>query len=288
MNKFLHLERLSIGTAQQIKNYGIYREEIPKNFSLCSLLDLAKKFNIDMIDTAQSYDNAEENLGKCDLNNFRVITKISPCSPSDIAKNFMNSLKKLGIDSIYSLMIHDVNTLNKKTGFEIYEIFQDFKQKKLIEKIGVSIYSPDDYFNLSSKYSFDLVQLPLNAFDNRAHNSGLIDHLYNNKIEIHARSVFLQGILINSVEKLPRQLNALTEPLTEWHGWLDKNNIPPVLGCLVHVLSYKKIAKFIIGIEKRAQLQEVGDLLLNLDLKKITIAESFNIIDDNLIDPRKW
>ena len=42
-----------------------------------------------MIDTAQSYDNAEENLGKCDLNNFRVITKISPCSPSDIAKNFI-------------------------------------------------------------------------------------------------------------------------------------------------------------------------------------------------------
>ena len=82
-----------------------------------------------MIDTAQSYDNAEENLGKCDLNNFRVITKISPCSPSDIAKNFMNSLKKLGIDSVYSLMIHDVNTLNKKLDSRFTKFFKTLNRK---------------------------------------------------------------------------------------------------------------------------------------------------------------
>ena len=288
MNKFSHLERLSIGTAQQIKNYGIYSKETTKTFSLCSLIDLAKKLNIDMIDTAQSYDKAEENLGKCDIKKFKVTTKISPCSPSDIRKNFMNSLEKLGKDSIYSLMIHDINTLHKNTGFEIYEIFQDLKQKKLIKKIGVSIYSPDDYFNLSSKYNFDLVQIPLNAFDNRAHSSGLIDHLYNNKIEIHARSVFLQGILINSIEKLPRKLNAFIKPLKEWYRWLEINNIPPVLGCLAHVLSYSKIAKFIIGFEEPTQLEEIRDLLFNLDLEKMTIANHFSMSDNNLIDPRKW
>ena len=47
------------------------------------------------------------------------------------------------------------------------------------------------------------IQIPVNALDRRAIHSGLLRRLKTKGVEIHARSVFLQGLLLMQPTELP-------------------------------------------------------------------------------------
>ena len=52
-------------------------------------------------------------------------------------------------------------------------------------------------------YDLDIIQIPFNIFDRRLLESGMIDILHDQGIEIHSRSVFLQGLLLMSEKDRP-------------------------------------------------------------------------------------
>jgi predicted oxidoreductase len=79
----------------------------------------------------------------------------------------------------------------------LFSKLNELKQQGLIEKIGFSTYMPEQVDFLLENFDFDLIQLPFNVFDNRLIVKGQLKKLKAKSIEIHARSVFLQGILLN-------------------------------------------------------------------------------------------
>ena len=46
------------------------------------------------------------------------------------------------------------------------------------------------------------MQAPLNIFDRRLISSGWFKKLKNKKVEVHARSIFLQGLLLKESSKI--------------------------------------------------------------------------------------
>ena len=84
----------------------------------------------------------------------------------------------------------------KNLGQDIYNSLLNLKTKKLVKKIGLSANNMDDILPIINKYHFDVVQIPLNVFDRRAIDSGIIKYLKNKNIEVHVRSIFLQGLLL--------------------------------------------------------------------------------------------
>ena len=74
---------------------------------------------------------------------------------------------------------------------------QELKRKKIINKIGISLYDPQEIKKIWKFWKPDLIQVPFNPLDNRILDSGLVDLLKKFKIKIFVRSVFLQGLLIN-------------------------------------------------------------------------------------------
>ena len=70
-------------------------------------------------------------------------------------------------------MVHDTQDLkNKKKAKKIYKTFDILKKSKIIEKIGLSIYNPNELDLYLKNYNFEIVQAPLNIFDRRIINSG--------------------------------------------------------------------------------------------------------------------
>ena len=76
------------------------------------------------------------------------------------------------------------------------------KERKLINKIGLSIYSQECLDNIDLKL-IDIIQLPLSLYDQRVIHSGLIDSLIEKDISIYARSIYLQGLLLASLDDWP-------------------------------------------------------------------------------------
>ena len=96
---------------------------------------------------------------------------------------------------IYGLLIHDYKQL--KDNKRLFQDLINLKKKKIINKIGVSIYSEKEFYELKKYYNkIDILQLPINIFDQRLIDSNFLKRIKRYNIEIHARSIFLKGILL--------------------------------------------------------------------------------------------
>jgi len=173
------LNRLSLGSAQFGMAYGVSNREGQVLFAgVEQILFLAKKQEIDILDTAIKYGNAEEVLGKVGVGGFRVVTKL-PSLPKDqnnvahwVAEQVRESLARLGQKKLYGLLLHRPQDLLGLNGAQLIQALADLKNDGFVQKIGVSVYSPDELDEVYKKIQIDLVQAPLNVVDRRIQYSG--------------------------------------------------------------------------------------------------------------------
>ena len=281
--------KLAVGTVKFGTNYGlinkkkIYLNEINK---ISKFID-SKINNINLIDTAFSYGKSHKIIGRTKLNKLKIVTKIRFLSKNKINyfnKNIDNLLKDLRVNKIYGLLFHDVKDAINKS---YLKLLLDLKKKKIIKKIGVSIYSPNDLKIILKLWKPDIVQVPFNIFDQRLVKSGYLDLLKKLKIEIHVRSCFLQGLLVNydRNKKKFKKFQKWSDLLESWSGWCRNNNISKFEACLQFIKNYKKIDYLVVGFDNLKQLKEI---IYTLDKKEIKITNKFYSSDLKLIDPRKW
>ena len=281
--------KLAVGTVKFGTNYGlinkkkIYLNEINK---ISKFID-SKINNINLIDTAFSYGKSHKIIGRTKLNKLKIVTKIRFLSKNKINyfnKNIDNLLKDLRVNKIYGLLFHDVKDAINKS---YLKLLLDLKKKKIIKKIGVSIYSPNDLKIILKLWKPDIVQVPFNIFDQRLVKSGYLDLLKKLKIEIHVRSCFLQGLLVNydRNKKKFKKFQKWNGLLESWSGWCRNNNISKFEACLQFIKNYKKIDYLVVGFDNLKQLKEI---IYTLDKKEIKITNKFYSSDLKLIDPRKW
>ena len=282
-------DRLMLGTAQFGSKYGITNNsKTPDENNLKKIISLAKENQINSIDTAMNY-NSEIKLGNVGIGDFKVFTKL-PKAPEHISvskwvnENVYKSLENLKISKLEGLLIHNHNELKSNKGKEIWNSLLDLKKNKLIKKVGISIYSPKEINVLFENFNFDIIQVPFNFFDRRILNSGWLSKLKSNNVEIHARSIFLQGLLLQSKENLPHEFHKWNKDWNKWYAFLTKNNLDKLDTALNFVKSYEEIDKIIIGIDNISQLRDI----LKIKRNKIKDYPNFQVTDEDLLNPLNW
>ena len=283
---------LAIGTAQFGLDYGI------SNFSgkvkldeVKKIIEFARSSEIDTIDTARDYGDSEESLGKCEISTFNVITKIgSIIGHEDKIKHWTelevkSSIEKLRLKSLYGVLLHRPLELLSKNGDELYESVLNCKRDRLVKKIGVSVYSTHDLMKIVDRFDVDIIQLPINIINQEILKTEYLKVLKSKKIEIHARSCFLQGLLLMNYNEIPLKFKKWSNIFMDWHNWLKKNNINAVQGCLSFINSIDDIDKAVVGVQNLAQLKQLINYSKNKDIK--SFPDLFSN-DQNLIDPSKW
>jgi hypothetical protein len=162
---------------------------------------------------------------------------------------------------------------------------RELKKKKLVSKIGVSIYDPKELDEIWFSWKPDLVQCPLNIFDQRINSSGWLKKLKKHNVEVHVRSVFLQGLLLQSYENIPKRFNNWSNILKKWSLLCKKNNISKLDACLNFVRSFNNISYLIVGFENINQMKKI---IKSFRSSKKKINFSLPCSDEGLIDPRLW
>ena len=197
----------------------------------------------------------------------------------------MTSLKNLKIKKFEYLLIQDANSLLGKYGEEIYKSTKNIKNIGLTKKIGISIYEFNTLGKILKKFRFDIIQAPLNIIDRRLLKTGWINKLKKKKIEIHVRSVFLQGLLLLKYNQLPKKLKKIKKNWIVWENWLKKNKLTPLEVCLSFVFNQKKLDGVVMGYDGENQLMQT---IKQKKIKKKILIPNINIKNKNLIDPRQW
>jgi aryl-alcohol dehydrogenase-like predicted oxidoreductase len=282
--------KLVLGSAQIGMNYGLFNNKKINSKEFRRVQKLVINSKIKFIDTATSYGDSEKIIGNSKLNKLNIITKIKLCKKNNIniedwvVKKIIRTTNLLKINRIYGLLVHDFNDLLGKKGKKYLHALQELKRRKVISKIGVSIYDPDEIGKIWKIWKPDIVQFPLNVFDNRILYSGWIDILKKFQIKMYARSVFLQGLLINNSDS--SEFNKSYKfYFNRFEDWCSVNNISKVQACLHFVKQYKKIDYLVVGFNNYNHLKEIIDVFKK---KQIIIPNKFSTNNINLIDPRRW
>ena len=284
------MNRIVLGGAQLGLPYGILnggetlsREEVAR------ILDTAVDHGIDSIDTAIAYGQSESIIGETSQNRFNIISKLPPL-PVDISNvsewvhsQVQGSLSRLKCTSLDALLLHRPQDLTGAQGAELYAAIGSLMTKKMIHRFGVSIYSPDDLEGLIGTFDIHVVQAPLNVFDRRI--LGVTDQLSALNIEVHARSVFLQGVLIASPKDRPQRFEPWSEHFALFDEWVRSSGVSAMACCLGFALQQPGIAKLVIGTTSAESLDEIMNSIPNSVLEAPTYLQSSV---EQLIDPRFW
>jgi aryl-alcohol dehydrogenase-like predicted oxidoreductase len=282
------MNKLALGTVQFGLDYGITNSKGQVQIEeVKSILEYAKENNINILDTAASYGNSEEVLGNVSIDDFEVITKTIPLKngANEVIKRFQQSLIYLNKFSVNGLLIHNINEIEHKSFDALFNKLNELKNKGLIKKIGFSAYTPEQVDFLLKKFDFDLIQVPFNILDDRLMQGGQLKVLNNKGIEVHVRSIFLQGLLLMSKQNRPRKFKRWDTLWKIWHEWLNDNQITALEAAIRHAISIPKIHKVLVGVETKKQLKDIV-IASNGYLPKIPSELYSN--DVNLLNPSNW
>ena len=203
------IPKIAIGAAGFGTPYGNFNQSIgwTQNDVGC-LLDAALNFGVKTIDTASGYENSEAIIGGYPKrNSFNIVSKISFDLTVDDGERFSvvkQSLYKLKIAELDALLIHNAERVDRTHWTSMFRFLEELKETKMAKKVGISVYSPALAIAIMKEYPIDLVQIPFNIFDQRPLSCDFFEICQAKNVEVHARSVFLQGFGLATLDSLPK------------------------------------------------------------------------------------
>ena len=300
--------KFALGTAQLGQEYGISNKTgMPNHNEAMEILEYAMSYGIDAFDTAPTYGKSEDIIGgfikkrkETCFSLPNIITKIPAIDQNKemfletivslLSDNITLSLKRLRIDYIDACLLHSPDDMKAFNGQVVAGLI-DLKQKGLVKNIGVSIYTPAEVREAIALDCFDIIEVPINIFDQRLIRLGLLKELSEHKIKVYARSVFLQGLVFIEPENLPEYLKLAKAPLEKLKHLASQSGLKPAELSLLFVRDLPGIERIIIGCETLGQLKSNIDImnLPGLDTKLLEKIEGyFSNISENIINPTLW
>lgn len=287
--------KLILGTVQFGLEYGISNSiGKPTKHSIKEILDKAYENNIRILDTAEAYGDSQIRIGdyhKTSKNTFNIITKFNSNVEglsSEITSRVQANLKVLRVNSFYCYMFHSFDDFKS-----YYKIFEkeliELKRQGIIKKIGVSIYSNEEFkYILDSNFNIDLIQLPYNLFDNRNRRGKLISKAKAKNIEIHVRSVFLQGLFFKKASDLSGNLSLLKNEMYKIHD-IKGDKMSVIDLSLNYVASNNEIDHILIGVDSVDQLNSnIKAMNSEIPLSFIEEIDKIDISETKMLNPSNW
>lgn len=284
--------KLILGTVQLGKKYSKFIVDKVDNNEAIQILEHCIDNNIFTFDTAQIYGNSEKLLSNIsNKDNVRIITKIHFTNINNMREQINESLNDLNLEKIDILMFHNYEHFKNK---EIVDNLVKIKNESVIKNLGVSVYSVEEAIDVLKSKDFTFLQIPFNYLDRQWDNVEFLDLVNKRKdIEIHIRSIFLQGILVNEYKYWPKVENENTQKIFNNITHLcEKYSLSKIELLVRYSLSFEWISGILFGVDSLKQLEE-NIILFNkyqkLDENVIKeIKDTFSNIPKKLIDPRLW
>lgn len=247
---------LILGSANFCIHYGINKKKI---YDLKGIFNFCLKKKIRTIDTAFSYNGSHNKIIRSKMKNINIITKIDLKEKNykKIYQSILSFKKNLKKNKLYSILIHDIRQFHKyQQKDQLISCLKSLVDENKIKKLGVSTYNLKEFRSILKFFKPKIVQIPLNVFDDRFLTSKwFLTYVKKNKVEIHARSCFLQGLLLK--KKIPTKFKKFNSELNNFFNWCDNKGITYLEGCINFVKKFNLVNSIVVGAENLAQFKEI-------------------------------
>lgn len=286
------MSELVLGTVQFGLNYGITNEsgEVSDR-TMKQMLQLANNYGIELFDTAADYGNSQERLGSfsADDSKRRYVTKFSLPTSGErptVENIYLDSMNQLNVETLHGVLFHKLDDFRDPRCSEAIEILRNGRESRAIQRVGVSIYKLSDLeLALSLFPDLDILQIPANILDYSLLESAQVQSLKKYGVEVHVRSVFLQGLLLSNPNTLPLYFSEL-KPILTLLADIARENQKSVLELLLGKMrGHSSIDAILVGATTAEELEEIGSAWLSS-----TNIPDFELppVRAELLDPRKW
>ncbi len=289
------VNKIILGTVQLGLNYGINNTNgKPSTDEAMAILNLAHDSGISILDTAEAYGNSQEIIGlfhkKHPDKKFEVITKLSQIeniTNTTLKQLVENNIKTLQVANLYCYMFHHFDEFLEKK--ELIKELLVLKKEKKIQKIGISIYDNSELsYILENTTYFDIVQVPFNLLDNASIKKELLEKAKQKNIEIHVRSVFLQGLFFKPLDQLPEKLKVLEKEIIKLQNIQKENEIDMATLALKYTLEKKYIDYCLIGVDSVAQLKNNLKTIVKTTTIPHQEIDTIKVENTELLNPTNW
>jgi aryl-alcohol dehydrogenase-like predicted oxidoreductase len=278
--------------------YGIVDPggQVPQR-EVVRILDMARRLRLEVVDTAFEYGDSEEVLGATlrPADEFRLVTKtrrlraerISDADAESLRASFLTSLARLRRERVYGLLVHDPADLLAPGADRLYAELTALKRAGLVCKIGASVYTGHQLDAITDRFALDLAQVPVNVLDQRLVTSGHLVRLKTAGIEVHARSAFLQGLLLANPAGLDERFDSVRDHLSRYRAFLARAGIDPVRAAIGFVVGLPQVDHVVVGVLHAEQLEQAAGAAAWSELQADQMT-GFAWHDESILDPRLW
>jgi aryl-alcohol dehydrogenase-like predicted oxidoreductase len=280
---------IALGTVQFGLAYGVAgRGEAVPPGEIRAILDGAWSKGIRVLDTAPVYGDIEQRLAAlAGANDFTIVSKVpavpealdEPEAVAFVRDAVRRSRERLG-ERLRVLLFHRGVDLCGEQGARLYAAAREGAPGV---KLGASVYSPAEALRICAHVPIEVVQVPGNILDQRLAAAGIAEQLRG--IEIHVRSVFLQGLLLMSARQGAARVPAAREALGAWETYCRDRRSAPLEVALGAARGLPGVRYCVVGVDRASQLAEICDAWRS---GGSVSALELAVQDERVIDPRQW
>ena len=289
--------RLVLGTVQFGLAYGATNTggQVSET-EAANILSAAEDAGIGTLDTAPAYGGSEAVLGRLGAGrNFAVITKTaalpSRCNAAEAARRLdeglTRSLKSLRLSTVDGLLLHQSNLLGTPLAATIIEFLHAARADGRARRIGVSVYEGAAIDHALALFTPDIVQLPYNLLDQRMARFGHLVKLKARGVEVHARSLFLQGALLADPDKLPPPVAHAPAAFAAIAATARQHGLSRIALALAVGFANLQIDRLVLGVTARSELDEILAAVRSLPAALPDLT-ALAIDDATILDPSRW
>lgn len=278
--------KIALGTAQFGLDYGITNAGGQVSLDVVGdLLSMSAAEGINVLDTAIAYGESEKVLGKFDLFKFDVVSKVPSLKGEKrtISELARESLESLGIEKLYGFLMHDENDVHNEHLDSLHEL----KQQGITDKVGASFYTPEKAILAIETGMMDLIQIPANQLDSRFEEAGVYQVAQQYGVEVHVRSIFLQGLLAVGDSQRPERFKNHAD-LVRFDDCAKGVGLSPLELALDYVSKKTSVDRGVIGCTSCGQLEQI--IAAYRQAEKLA-TDSLPLLasdDDILLNPSRW
>ena len=268
------LLRFCLGTVQLGTEYGVANlTGQPSTVAAVGIVRTALDAGVLCLDTARAYGAAESVVGAAlraaSLPVVKVVTKLDPLATlagdatDDALHAAVNasidaSCRAFGVDALDTLLLHRWAHF-RAFGGRLWRHLEALQARGRVRHLGASVYGAAEAMDALRVPAVEHLQVPFNLIDTRLVAAGIEAALARRPdVTLHARSVFLQGLLVSDAELwpdvsgvYPHVLVRLLDTLADEAGFETRAQL-----CISYVLSHPWVQRLVVGCETQAQLRE--------------------------------
>ncbi len=280
---------LALGTAQFGLSYGVAgRGHVVPEDEVRAILRRARQLGVRVLDTAAAYGDIETRLaGLAGDAPFSVVSKLpalgGACAADtdDFVKAAIQRTRaKLG-SLLSAILFHRAEDLLGVHGGAAWQACDvDGANRDL--RFGVSCYDAETLDRICERVPISIAQLPGSALDQRLHGEPSPSRA---KVEIHLRSVFLQGLLLLPEEKATARVPSSSPSIARFHSWCRERGLPWLDAALGLAKGLPGVRVCVVGVDSQAHLEAIAAAWETVPALH---APALATADLDVIDPRRW